>query len=162
MLKIISGGQTGADQAAWRAAKACGIPTGGWMPKGCKTEDGLHWEFVELYGAQPTLNMSYSERTRLNVAQSDAMLWFDWTGFLDSPGAKLTLSTARGLGRPYKVIDHKAGFGPERLMAWLRYNLLHHNTINVAGNRESRAPGIGDWVEEYLRETFWFLGHKPL
>ena len=31
--KIISGGQTGADQAAWRAAKAFGVPTGGWMPK---------------------------------------------------------------------------------------------------------------------------------
>jgi hypothetical protein len=27
--KIISGGQTGADQAAWRAAVACGIVTGG-------------------------------------------------------------------------------------------------------------------------------------
>ena len=38
--KIISGGQTGVDQAALRAAKACGIPTGGWAPKGWRTEDG--------------------------------------------------------------------------------------------------------------------------
>jgi hypothetical protein len=30
--KVISGGQTGVDQAALRAAKACGIPTGGWAP----------------------------------------------------------------------------------------------------------------------------------
>ena len=30
---VISGGQTGVDQAGWRAAKACGIRTGGWMPK---------------------------------------------------------------------------------------------------------------------------------
>ena len=30
--RVISGGQTGADQAGWRAAKRCGIATGGeWM-----------------------------------------------------------------------------------------------------------------------------------
>src|SRR5262249_6057013 len=38
--KVISGGQTGVDQVALRAAKACGIPTGGWAPKGWRTEDG--------------------------------------------------------------------------------------------------------------------------
>jgi hypothetical protein len=32
--KIVTGGQSGADQAAWRVAQACGIPTGGWMPRG--------------------------------------------------------------------------------------------------------------------------------
>jgi Circularly permutated YpsA SLOG family len=31
--RVISGGQTGADQAALRAARACGIPTGGWAPR---------------------------------------------------------------------------------------------------------------------------------
>ena len=31
--KIISGGQTCADQAAWRAAKVFGVPTAGWMPR---------------------------------------------------------------------------------------------------------------------------------
>jgi Circularly permutated YpsA SLOG family len=30
--KVISGGQTGAAQAGWRAARAVGIATGGWMP----------------------------------------------------------------------------------------------------------------------------------
>ena len=32
--KIISGGQTGADQAALDAAIKLGIPHGGWIPKG--------------------------------------------------------------------------------------------------------------------------------
>jgi hypothetical protein len=35
--RVISGGQTGADQAGWRAARAAGIPTGGFMPKGFLT-----------------------------------------------------------------------------------------------------------------------------
>ena len=30
---VISGGQTGADQAGWRSAKKAGIATGGYMPK---------------------------------------------------------------------------------------------------------------------------------
>ena len=38
--KIISGGQTGADQAALDAAIKLGIPHGGWMPIGRMTEDG--------------------------------------------------------------------------------------------------------------------------
>jgi Circularly permutated YpsA SLOG family len=37
---VISGGQTGADQAGWRAAQACDIPTGGWMPLHFMTENG--------------------------------------------------------------------------------------------------------------------------
>ena len=39
-LTVISGGQTGVDQAALRAARSCGIPTGGWAPRGWLTEDG--------------------------------------------------------------------------------------------------------------------------
>jgi hypothetical protein len=38
--KIISGGQTGADQAALDATIKLNIPHGGWIPKGRITEDG--------------------------------------------------------------------------------------------------------------------------
>ena len=31
--RVITGGQTGADQAGWRSAQAVGITTGGWMPQ---------------------------------------------------------------------------------------------------------------------------------
>src|SRR3954453_21838055 len=49
--RVISGGQTGADLAGWRAARAAGIATGGWMPRGFWTEAGERPEFAELYGA---------------------------------------------------------------------------------------------------------------
>jgi hypothetical protein len=39
-LKIISGGQTGADRAALDWAIEHGIPHGGWCPAGRKAEDG--------------------------------------------------------------------------------------------------------------------------
>jgi hypothetical protein len=38
-LRIVSGGQTGADRAALDWAIAHGIPHGGWCPKGRKAED---------------------------------------------------------------------------------------------------------------------------
>jgi Circularly permutated YpsA SLOG family len=34
--------------------------------------------------------------------------------------------------------------------------------LNVAGNRESRAPGIGDRVERFLADMFRRLGHRPI
>jgi Circularly permutated YpsA SLOG family len=52
IITVVSGGQTGADQAGWRATEACGIPTGGWMPKGFLTEEGpLRWS-ANVYGAR--------------------------------------------------------------------------------------------------------------
>ena len=44
---MISGGETGAEQAGWRAAEAIGVPTGGWMSKGFLTEEGPRPEFAE-------------------------------------------------------------------------------------------------------------------
>ncbi|MGD0261650.1 MAG: putative molybdenum carrier protein [Verrucomicrobiota bacterium] len=39
-IKIISGGQTGADRAGLDWAMKNGIPHGGWCPKGRRSEDG--------------------------------------------------------------------------------------------------------------------------
>ena len=49
LQRVISGGQTGVDQAALRAAKAAGLETGGWMPLGWLTEECPRPEFGELY-----------------------------------------------------------------------------------------------------------------
>jgi hypothetical protein len=38
--RVLSGGQSGVDQAALRAARACGLDTGGWAPAGWMTEVG--------------------------------------------------------------------------------------------------------------------------
>jgi hypothetical protein len=69
--RIISGGQTGADQVGWRAARVCGIPTGGFVPLGFPTEDGPRPEFRELYGAVELPTASYPARTARKVEESD-------------------------------------------------------------------------------------------
>jgi hypothetical protein len=151
---VISGGQTGADQAGWRAAKACGIATGGWMPKGFRTEDGFRPGFADLYGAREHESKEYPVRTAANVCDSDAILWF---GSTKSPGFFCTHRAASSSrhARPMYVIRVPDGFHPpvSQVTTWLD---LHGNIrrLNVAGNRESSSPGIGSWVERYLAELF--------
>jgi len=69
--KIISGGQTGADQAALDAAIKLGIPHGGWIPKGRLTEDG---SLSDKYNLIEMPTSSYPERTKKNIRESDGTL----------------------------------------------------------------------------------------
>ncbi len=71
--KIISGGQTGADQAALDFAIKHDIPHGGWIPKGRKTEDGI---FPDKYHLQEMPTASYPKRTEKNILDSDGTLIF--------------------------------------------------------------------------------------
>src|SRR4051812_12471606 len=92
--RVVSGGQSGADQAALRAARAANIPTGGWAPKGWRTEDGAA-PWLADFGLVECPESGYPARTRANVRDSDVTVWFgDW----HSPGGKTTLDACRELG----------------------------------------------------------------
>ena len=66
--KIVSGVQTGADQAALDAAIKLGISHGGWIPKGRITEEGT---LPDKYHLQEMPSGSYEKRTEQNVLDSD-------------------------------------------------------------------------------------------
>src|SRR4051812_1899239 len=100
--RVISGGQTGADQAGWRAARRFGLPTGGWMPKGFLTEDGPCPGFKASYGAAEMPTASDPARTYANVRDSDATVWF---GTRSSPGARATFAACRGLDKPCLMVE---------------------------------------------------------
>jgi hypothetical protein len=156
--QVVSGGQTGADQAAWRAAAAFGIATAGWMPRGFLTEDGPRSEFATLFGAREMPTDSYRQRTEQNVRDSHGTVWF---GKTDTPGAKATLIACEGMGRPHLLVLPHRDTRPSDVAAWLgtqpQVTVLH-----VAGSRESEAAGIGDRVERFLTELFRQLGyHRP-
>jgi hypothetical protein len=145
--RIISGGQTGVDQAALRAARACGLETGGWAPLGWETEDGpAPWlavlDLVECEKA------GYPARTRANARDSDATLWF---GYPDSAGGETTLRACARLGKAtFEVLDDHTP--PSDVAAWIVAEELR--VLNVAGNRESKAPGIGARAERFLIAVF--------
>jgi hypothetical protein len=151
--RVISGGQTGADQAGLEAAARLGIPTGGVMPKGFLTEDGPRSDLAACYGLVEAGPPAYPERTERNVLLADGTAMF---AAESSPGSRLTVDLCRQHGKPCLKIPHDLPI-PEaamRLRRWLEANAIR--TLNVAGARESEAPGVGVFVaaviEEALRE----------
>jgi len=154
--KIICGFQTEADIGGIFAARAHGIPTGGAMPNGFLTEDGPRPDYAELYGAVELATDSYKERTRANVRDSDGTLWL---GDYHSPGGRATLDACRLMGKPYLIVY--AGITtPGEVRDWIVERGIR--TLNVAGNRESSSPGIGDRVERFLGAVLRQIGHRPL
>ncbi len=153
LTRIFSGGQTGADQAGWRAAKKARLETGGWMPAGFKTEDGPRPEFAMLYGAKSHASASYRDRTIANIRPADLTLIF---GYQASPGGKLLHREASHLNHPVVAIRSRLEVSPS-VVASLISEWIGNTTVNVAGNRESSNPGIGAWVEAYLDEVFSIL-----
>src|ERR1019366_2064013 len=72
-LKIISGGQTGADRAALDWAIKNGILHGGWCPKGRRAEDGpidARYQLKETPSSDPV------QRTEWNARDSDGTVIF--------------------------------------------------------------------------------------
>jgi hypothetical protein len=162
--RVISGGQSGADQAGLRAAKKAGIQTGGWMPPRFATEDGDRPEFFGLYGVdaidcRPYLRegyridwaAAYRDRTRMNVEMADATIWFG----NHSPGYWATLKPSNELFKPIWDVGHPPDQSPRRIAAIIRHGRVR--ILNIAGNRESSTPGIGRLAEDYLDELFRIL-----
>lgn len=137
---VISGGQTGADRAGLDAALAVGLLISGYCPSGRRAEDGAippRYELVE------TGTADYGERTRLNVKHSSATLiahFDELTG-----GSLHTLKACRAMERPCLPVPlHPTLPASARMVAqvvgWLRKRQVI--VLNVAGPRESGAPGI--------------------
>jgi len=151
MIKIISGGQTGADTAALEWAKARGWPTGGWMPQGFRREDGKHPEFEILYGMKQTSEWRYQLRTLKNVDEADKTLIF---GNHLSPGCRLTIKYCERWPRPYLIVPFPRT-GSEAAMYWdLSVFMRDVSVLNVAGNREHKNPGISEFVKTVLTAMF--------
>lgn len=145
-LKLISGGQSGADISIVEVARALDLPCGGMVPAGWMTEDGPRSD-LETLGFTQAGSREYAVRTRQNVEQSDATLVFATDP--DSDGTRLTIAHARRCGKPVRLLDPYESGTIEKAEAWLRE--IRPEILNIAGNRESRAPGIRRQVECILR-----------
>lgn len=137
-LKIISGGQTGADRAALDWAIAHGVPHGGWCPRGRKAEDGaIH----PKYNLAETESAKYDARTRHNVRDSDATLIVN-LGELEG-GSLETLYVAERHGKPARVIQLDSAPTADAIEALREWLLTSQaESLNVAGPRESKRPGM--------------------
>ena len=151
LSKVISGGQTGADQAGLLAAWRAGLETGGTAPAGFYTDTGNN-PLLEVLGLKA--EGDYRSRTIKNIRDSNGTVLLSAT--LDSPGSKLTRNEALRQGKPFIEFDMENAVTAYRLVRegqltdvtlrdtirpiygalyrWIVDNRL--GTLNVAGNRE--------------------------
>lgn len=141
--RIISGGQTGADRGGLLAGADLGIKTGGWAPKGWLTERGPEPKLRE-FGLVQHSSPNYPPRTRMNCQDSDLTAIF---GDLTSPGTKLTIKLCQEDSIPYLL-------NPDSQELRDMCESLGVETLNVAGNRASKSPGIEERVRKIVRDAF--------
>ena len=148
-LKIISGGQTGADRTALDFAIEHGIPHGGWCPRGRKAEDG---RIDNRYQLKETPNGDYVERTEWNVRDSDGTVVFSIAAVLTG-GSKQTVDFARKYGRPCLHLSAQSNGdkAPELLREFIRQHGI--KVLNVAGPRKSKEPEVAEFVKATLTKS---------
>jgi hypothetical protein len=145
--KIVSGGQTGADRAGLDVAIEVGIPHGGWVPRGRKTEAG---KLPEQYHVREVSSISYLQRTLMNVIDSDGTLIVSH-GKL-AGGSAVARALAAKHRKPCLHIDLKQLGFPEAAAAatnWIDAREI--KVLNVAGPRASEDPEIYEDTKKLLR-----------
>ena len=177
-MKIISGGQTGADEAGLIAAKMFGLETGGWMPDGFKTKVGDRPEFADKYGCIAMTGANYKDRTVMNAGLSDATIRF--ACLWNSPGEKCTMNAIKRYNKPFFDVDVINAYydwditdsiidtiHPDNCANWI--SGLGVKTLNIAGNsnrdfysKEGQRNNIRDFVITYLSRVFRELGYKKV
>lgn len=139
LRKIVSGGQTGADQGALSACVQAGFPYGGWIPKGRRTEKG---KVPARYRMRQHWSRHYPPRTEANVRDADGTVIFTY-GPPDG-GSQLTIEFAKQHGKPCLQVDlnQPRDRVVAKVVRWAKRNLPAEAVLNVAGSRRSKAPGI--------------------
>lgn len=175
LAKVISGGQTGADEAGVKVARWLRIPTGGTMPKGWRTQDGPRPEYADRYGMVEHTSTGYGPRTFVNVADADLTLRLACD--FGSAGELLTAKACAKLGKP--VVDVHVTirdarrpvqsfevdeFELEAAIAAIRdlsAKIGRPIVVNVAGNSDRTAPGMTVVAWEILTKILAPFARTP-
>jgi len=141
--KIVSGGQTGVDQAALDVAIQLNIRHAGWCPRGRLCENG---RIPAKYKLKELPTSDYAARTQQNVIDSDGTLIL-YRQRLQG-GTALTNRYARELHKPVLRVRLDLTVDMPRIVSWLAEHEIR--TLNVAGPRASSHPGLYEQAREVL------------
>jgi len=156
--KIVSGGQTGVDQAALDAAIKSEIAHGGWVPQGRLTESG---RLPGRYLLQELQTTSYSVRTEQNVLDSDGTLIISHGPLIG--GSKYTLEVALKHRKPHLHIDlneTSESSAAKSACEWIRKNGIE--ILNVAGPRSSVDPHIYHAAMQLMTKVLLLCSHPDI
>lgn len=159
--RVISGGQTGADQAGLYSAEVCHFKTGGHAPKGYRTLSGNNPTMLrDHFGLEETVQENYQYRTALNVQNSDATIRL--ASNFESPGELCTLRAITKFKKPYFDVDlrplmrtkmqylsgkaDRNAYIQQTTDALLTFLIEYQVvTLNIAGNADRNSTGgFGD------------------
>ena len=150
VVRLMSGGQTGADRAALDFAIEHQIPHAGWCPAGRLAEDGV---IPSRYRLTETPDSNYSQRTEWNVRDSDGTVVFSIEPVVTG-GTKETAALAEQLHKPVLHLWRKGGPASPELELWRFIRENRVRTLNVAGPRASTEPEVGAFVREVLQRAW--------
>jgi len=162
--KIISGGQTGVDQAALSAAIASGIPVDGWCPPGHICEDGIIPEEFPLKEtpferSKDVPAIPRSLRTKWNVRDSDGILILTKSIANLDPGTNFVRQCCLHYKKPYTIEDPSDPLSLALARKWIEANSIA--VLNVAGPSEKTEPGIGQLVYIFLMRLLSYARFNP-
>lgn len=160
LVKVISGGQTGADQAGLYEAAINNLQTGGWAPTGWKTHFGpvqALKEFGLIEGG------SYAARTKKNVRDSDGTIRF--ASSFTTPGEICTLKAINSYKKPHLDVDllkEDPAKAAERVVSFIIEKEI--GALNVAGNtdKDTRFGFHFHATSRILQLAFAILKSKEL
>lgn len=159
IVKIISGGQSGADLGGVLAAKMHGLQTGGWMPRGWKTHYGPKPEYEELFNMIEHQSEGYYGRTWKNVEESDATIRI--AKDFNSPGELCTMNAIRFFNKIHYDfhISTPPCITPDNvslIVSWIQNNNIQ--TLNIAGNSHKTWTQMQSFTICLLSYVFFNLG----
>jgi hypothetical protein len=159
IVKIISGGQPGADQAALDAAMELGIDHGGWIAKDRLAEEG---PLAEKYNLEETATGGDSGSSERNVLDADGTVVIT-RGPL-AGGSKLTVALAQRHSKPCLHLDLQR-VHPLKASSKLYQWILAHGVkvLNVAGSRSAEDRAIYNDAYQVIWGLFVLdtLGAEP-
>ncbi|VFN01385.1 MAG: Putative molybdenum carrier [Candidatus Kentron sp. G] len=170
--KILSGGQTGVDQAALRAASVAGLAIGGWCPPNRECEGGTIPPVFPLVRtdkerSELAPDIPRSLRTQWNVRDSDAtciiipgadLLSRHGAGFRypgrngPGKGTRWTATCALLFDKPLLIVDPDDDGASDKITRWVHH--LDIRTLNIAGPSERAVPGIGGQAFKIMSRVF--------
>ena len=141
LAKIISGGQTGADQAGLEVARKFGVATGGSIAKGYRTCFGSDPSLAR-YGLDEHKSFDYPPRTKQNAKDGDVTVRL--ASNFNSAGEKLTLRYCQFFKKPVLDIKLNGYHHQEKAEALFEFIIEHSvQILNVAGNADRDTPTNG-------------------
>jgi len=140
-----------------------GLSWGGWVPKGWRTENGTVGE-VFRPNMRELGSSNYLVRTRRNVADSNATLILT-DRYPLSGGTLKTRQFCQEMMRSHFIVCLAETDAVEKTRNWLSQFFVEPRQIpfvlNVAGPRESKAPGVAKRTRQLLGEVLQGMLSMP-